>query len=76
MSDRRKKRTCDDRKSLYSDFYVKNRNYLSHLINDCRKALSLHHAEEVLIRTARGYALNMNRIAFIASASVEQDAMQ
>lgn len=59
-------------KSLFGStpgFLEKDRNYFFHLLSDLKTTLAAHSAEEVLVKTARGYGLRMNLITVSAAKS-------
>ena len=50
-------------------FREKDRNYFFHLLSDLKTTLAAHGAEEVLVKTAQGYGLRMDRIAVSGAES-------
>ena len=50
-------------------FGEKDRNYFFHLLSDLKTTLAAHGAEEVLVKTAQGYGLRMDRIAVSGAES-------
>ena len=57
-----KEELCDRLFEHSNGFLEKNRNYFFQLIGDLTAALARHGADEVLIKSAGGYALNMEKI--------------